>query len=265
MNVWLMIVVGLVFMSAGMSALWLLQRRTGDAGIVDAAWCMGVGLLSVFFTFASVDGKLTRRILIASLAMAWAVRLSGHVLWRVVKMPEDGRYQTFKQQWGAAAQWRLFRFYQFQAVGSVLFALPMLIAAQASSPLGVLDFLGIFVWIVAFIGEFVADRQLSRFRGNPNNQGKVCRDGLWKYSRHPNYFFEWLHWWTYVCLAITAPLGWLTVFGPMLMLYFIVRVTGIPPAEAQALKSRGDAYREYQRTTSAFVPWPPQLARAIEC
>jgi len=163
-----------------------------------------------------------------------------------------------KENWGAKAQTKMFWFYQLQAAGSLLFALPMLIASGSTQPLGIFDFLGIVIWITAIGGELIADRQLSRFRLDPHQRGAVCQRGLWRYSRHPNYFFEWLHWWAYVCLAVNAPWGWLTLFGPLLMLHFILNVTGIPPTEAQAMKSRGEAYRDYQRTTSAFFPWPPK-------
>ena len=120
------------------------------------------------------------------------------------------------------------------------------------------DFVAIAVWVIAIAGESIADRQLDNFRNNPSNKGQVCKDGLWYYSRHPNYFFEWLHWWTYVLFAITYPLGWLSILAPALMLFFILKVTGIPPTEKQALKSRGERYREYQRTTNAFFPWFPK-------
>lgn len=261
MNPWFMILIGWILMAVVMAVLWLLQRRTGDAGIVDVAWGMGVGLLSLFFVWGSSEGDLTRRVIIATLSLLWALRLSVYILWRVLTMAEDGRYQTLKKDWGAAAQVKLFWFYQFQAIGSLLFALPMLIAARGTSPLGLFDILGVSIWFLAMIGEFIADWQLARFRANPKNQGQVCQAGLWKYSRHPNYFFEWLHWWAYVGLAMSAPWGWVTLLGPLLMLHFILNVTGIPPTEAQALKSRGDAYREYQRTTSAFFPWPPKLEK----
>ncbi|QDT41863.1 3-oxo-5-alpha-steroid 4-dehydrogenase [Gimesia alba] len=258
MNPWLMVGLGWIVMAFVMALLWLLQRKTGDAGIVDVAWGMGVGLLTLFFVWGSLDGDLARRIVLAVLGLAWALRLSGYIFWRVLTMPEDGRYQTLKEKWGTAAQSRLFWFYQFQAIGSLLFALPMLIAAQGTAPLGAFDFLGMGIWIVAIVGELMADRQLARFRAKTENKGHVCQEGLWNYSRHPNYFFEWLHWWSYVGLAVAAPWGWLTILGPLLMLHFILNVTGIPPTEAQALKSRGDAYREYQRTTNAFFPWPPE-------
>jgi steroid 5-alpha reductase family enzyme len=253
-----MILIGGAGMSAVMGLLWLLQKRTGDAGIVDVAWGMGVGLLSLFFAWGSVEGDMTRRIIVAALALLWSLRLSGYILYRVLTMPEDGRYQTPKEKWGTAAQGKLFWFYQLQAVGSLLFALPMLLAARSTAPLGFLDYLGIAIWFAAISGELIADQQLSRFRSDPHQTGQVCQHGLWHYSRHPNYFFEWLHWWAYVCLAIQAPWGWLTILGPLLMLHFILNVTGIPPTEAQAIKSRGEAYREYQRTTSAFFPWPPK-------
>ena len=104
----------------------------------------------------------------------------------------------------------------------------------------------------------LADRRLAHFRGRPGNRGKTCREGWWHYSRHPNYFFEWLHWWSYMALAAGAPYGWVALLAPTAMFYLLFRVTGIPPTEAQALASRGDDYREYQRTTSVFFPWFPK-------
>lgn len=263
MNPWAMIFLGWVSMAVVMGLLWLLQRRTGDAGIVDVAWGMGVGLLALFFIWGSDEGDFARRVVLACLVVFWALRLSAYILWRVLTMEEDGRYQTLKHDWGSDAQTKLLGFYQLQAIGSLLFALPVLIAARGTSPLGFPDYLGISIWLIAIGGELIADGQLARFRSNPANQGKVCQDGFWKYSRHPNYFFEWLHWWAYVCLAISAPWGWLTILGPILMLHFILNVTGIPPTEAQALKSRGEAYQEYQQTTSAFFLWPPKTKQVI--
>jgi steroid 5-alpha reductase family enzyme len=120
-----------------------------------------------------------------------------------------------------------------------------------------LDSLGVLCWLVALAGESAADRQLARFKADPANRGRVCREGLWRYSRHPNYFFEWIHWWAYVFLAVGSPHWWLAPFGVVAMLVFLTLVSGIPRSEAQALKSRGAGYREYQRTTSAFLPWFP--------
>ncbi|MDX1946510.1 MAG: DUF1295 domain-containing protein [Pirellulaceae bacterium] len=258
MNPWVLFLSAWLAAAVLMLAIWLLQRATGNAGFVDVAWTLGVGTLAVFFAVVETEGDIARRWIVAVLAGAWALRLAGHILWRVLTTPEDGRYVALKKQWGPSAQWRLLLFYQYQALGCVLFAVPMWIAARNQAPLGWLDGLAVAIWLMAIGGEALADWQLSRFRLRTKERGKVCRDGLWRYSRHPNYFFEWLHWWCYVALAIAAPWGWVTLLGPLAMYYFITRVTGIPPTEAQAVQSRGAAYREYQRTTSPFFPWPPK-------
>jgi steroid 5-alpha reductase family enzyme len=241
-----------------MTILWLVQRRTKNAGIVDVAWSLGVGVLGVFFALLA-GGYGPRRFLVAALAAIWSLRLGLYILKRVTGETEDARYTSLREKWGEKTQVYLFVFFQVQAFWGVLFAIPMLLAARNAVPsLGVFDMLGALVWVVAVTGEAIADRQLARFRSDPSNRGQVCREGLWRYSRHPNYFFEWVHWWAYVLIGWQAPHGWLTLFGPALMLLFITRVTGIPPTEERALQSRGDAYREYQRTTSAFFPWPPK-------
>lgn len=258
MNLWLLLLVAWAAMTLVMSGLWFVQRVRGDAGIVDVAWGLGVGLLAALFAWQSSAGDVLRRQLVAGLALLWSLRLSGHILLRLVRLPEDGRYQALKDRWGPQAQRKLFAFFQVQALWSVLFAIPMLVAARNPVPAPTLfDLAGVAVWVIAVAGEAIADRQLSAFRLDPAHRGRVCRRGLWRYSRHPNYFFEWVHWWAWVLLAVGSPAWWVTWLGPALMIYFLFRVTGIPPTEAQALKSRGEAYRDYQRTTSAFFPWPP--------
>ncbi len=253
------LLIGLVITSTTMAVLWLVQRRSGNAGIVDAGWAASVGLLGVLFA-ATASGYLPRRVLAAGLIGVWSVRLTAYILRdRVIGHPEEGRYRTLRAQWGAAAQKRLFFFFQTQALAAVFFAVPVLIVAY--NPLArwtAWDALGGVIWCVSVVNTVLADRQLARFKRRPENRGKTCREGWWRYSRHPNYFFEWLHWWSYVALSVGAPYGWLSLAAPMVMLYFLLRVTGIPPTEAQALASRGDDYRQYQRTTSAFVPWFPK-------
>ncbi|MGH8164637.1 MAG: DUF1295 domain-containing protein, partial [Rhodanobacteraceae bacterium] len=115
---------------------------------------------------------------------------------------------------------------------------------------------------LSVFGETIADRQLARFRANPANDGKTCREGLWRYSRHPNYFFEWLHWFAYVALAIGSPLWWLALAGPVVMFVFLRFISGIPYTEAQALRTRGDDYRAYQHDTSMLFPWFPKHSTA---
>jgi len=239
-----------------MTGIFVIGRRIGNVGIVDAAWSLGVGTAAIVYALLP-DGDIVARGAVAVFAGAWSVRLGLHILFdRVLGKPEDGRYRDLMEGWGERAPRQLFLFFQYQAVFIVVFSLPFLpIALSQTPPSRVRLVIAAVIWLAAVLGEGVADRQLSRWRNTLANRGRTCRSGLWKYSRHPNYFFEWLHWWTYVVLGIMEPFGWLTLLGPMLMLFFLYRVTGIPYTEKQALKSRGDDYRRYQEEVSAFFPW----------
>jgi len=256
MNVWILILLAWAAMALLMGALWLVQLRSRNAGIVDVAWSFGTGLCGVGFALTA-SGLPMRRAIIAAMAGLWAIRLGGYLVMRMRGEPEDRRYRVLRDEWGDVFQRNMFIFFQIQAAWAVLFAIPMLLAARNDAALGWLDAAAALVFCTAVIGESVADRQLARFRKR-EGPGKVCRDGLWRYSRHPNYFFEWIHWWAYVLLGIAAPLGWLTLFGPALMLFFLLKVTGIPITERRLVESRGEAYRAYQRETSAIIPWPPK-------
>lgn len=256
-NPWILLALGWLLMAAIMAALWFYQKRTRNAGFVDVCWACGVGVLAVAFA-ALADGNPARRLLIAICAGAWGLRLGGYLLRRVRSEAEDGRYQALRRQWGERTQALMFGFFQVQAFWAVLFATPMLIAAANPTPLDWLDGVAVAIWAVALGGEALADRQLARFRARPDSRSRVCREGLWRYSRHPNYFFEWVHWWAYVAFALGGPWGWLTLVWPVLMLWFLLKVTGVPPTEENAIASRGDAYRAYQRTTNAFFPGPPR-------
>ncbi|MDZ7747605.1 MAG: DUF1295 domain-containing protein [Halofilum sp. (in: g-proteobacteria)] len=254
---WTLLGLGWLAMAVIMAALWAVQWRTRNAGIVDVCWALGVGILGVAFA-ALAAGDPARRALIGACAGLWGLRLGGYLLARVRAEAEDGRYQALRRRWGARTQPCMFAFFQVQALWAVLFAIPMLVAAGNPAPAGWADALGVAIWLVAVGGEVTADRQLARFRRDPANRGGVCSVGLWRYSRHPNYFFEWLHWWAYVAFGLAGPYGWITLMGPLLMLVFLLKVTGVPPTEARALESRGEAYRAYQRTTNRFFPGPPR-------
>jgi steroid 5-alpha reductase family enzyme len=242
-----------------LGALWLWQRSSRDAGIADVGWAFSVGLLVLWYAVAS-PGLAERRLLVATMTCLWSLRLALYILRdRVLSGDEDGRYQQLRASWGAKFQTRMFLFFQGQALLAVLFSLPPLVAMRSQRPdLGALDLAGILVWAAAITGESLADRQLARFRSDPANRGRTCRIGLWRYSRHPNYFFEWLHWWAYTLVAWGSDHFWLTVAAPFVMLVFVLFITGIPPTEARALESRGEDYRRYQRSTSAFFPWFPK-------
>lgn len=251
-----MIIGASIFFGAGlllMSVLWAIQLKTRNAATADVGWTLLVAA-GALGAGAVMDGDPARRLLVAALAGTWAGRL-GFFLLRdrgLNNQGEDGRYRALRDHWGPAAPRNFLFVYLGQAVIATLFVVPIA-AAMRGGPLDTLAIAGVVVWIVAVVGEALADAQLARFRADRENAGKVCQAGLWKYSRHPNYFFEWIHWWAYVLIGHFAAL---TFVGPAIMLLFLFRVTGIPYTEKQALRSRGDAYREYQRTTSVFVPWP---------
>lgn len=250
---------GGLFVVLVMFVLWLWQRQTKDASAVDAGWAGCLGLLAIYYA-AVAPGDPSRRVWIGFFAGFWAFRLAGYlVLNRVHGQSEDGRYKSLREKWGAGAQRNFFILYMAQALLCIVLSVPFLLVAFDPSPaLHSLEILGVALWFVALIGETAADRQLAAFRAVESHRGRTCRVGLWKYSRHPNYFFEWLIWCAYALMALPAPYGWVGLTSPVIMLFSILKVTGIPPTEKQALASRGDDYREYQQTTSAFVPWFPK-------
>jgi steroid 5-alpha reductase family enzyme len=242
-----------------MAVLWLVQRRTGDAGVVDVGWAAALGMAAVLLAVL-VDAPLERRLLVAGLAGAWSLRLALH-LWldRVRGRPEDGRYRRLRAEWGAAAPRNFLLFFQAQALLVAVLAVSYAVAlTNPRGGLGAPDAVGAGILLLSVAGETAADRTLAAHRADPANRGRTCRAGLWRWSRHPNYFFEWLHWWAWVPVAWGSPAAWVAAGPPLLVLLLVLKVTGIPPTEARALETRGDDYRDYQRTTSAFVPWFPR-------
>jgi steroid 5-alpha reductase family enzyme len=245
-----------------MAALWVVQVRIHDASHVDVAWAVLIACAAILYALLA-DGDLAHRVLAAALASIWGFRLAGYLyVNRIRGKEEDGRYQSLRAKWGSSADARFFVFFQMQALFVVFFSLPFaLIALDPSSGFGVVVWMGMAVWAIGNAGAIASDRQLARWRGNPENEGKTARSGLWSWSRHPNYFFEWVTWCGNALVATTAPLGWIAWSVPAALLFLLLRVTGIPATEAQARRSRSD-YAEYQRTTSSFVPLPPRRRAA---
>jgi steroid 5-alpha reductase family enzyme len=240
-----------------MSILWVIGMRMKNAAVVDVGWGLGFVFVVVVALF-TIERLALRNLLIAGLVSLWGARLAWHLLTDRIMggRPEEGRYVDIRARWKTNLPLKFFLFYQCQAILIIVLSLPMyLIALNPQPALSFIEWLGILVWFIGVTGESVADRQLKKFKDNPSNKGLTCQVGLWRYSRHPNYFFEWVIWVGYFVIALAAPYGWLAIISPAVMLYVLVRVTGIPLTEAQALRSRGEAYRKYQRTTSAFVPW----------
>lgn len=237
--------------------LWARQLKTKNANMVDGAWALSFGVCSLVWMF-ELWGQLPswRPLMVGGLLLLWSLRLGFFLLrsrvWGV--HPEDARYRRLREQlgWGAG---HFFVIYQMQVVLVLLLSLPIFVAMSSGSlEFRVWDALGVLLFIVSILGESVADRQLHGFKMDSSNRGKTCQVGLWRYSRHPNYFFEWVHWWAYVAFAVGSSYWWVSLVGPLVMIVFLLKLTGVAVSERQSLRSRPD-YADYQRTTSVFVPW----------
>ena len=251
---------GLGLSSILMIVVWLIAIRFRNAGFVDVAWALGFAPIALLYRIFG-DGEPLRQNLITFMVTVWSIRLGFH-LWSRVMLhhpEEDGRYRELRRAVAGHEHFFFFWFFQAQALLLATLSIPVLFSNfDTRVHLELSDFLGFGIWLFAICGESLADRQLAVFKADPDNHDKVCSTGLWHFSRHPNYFFEWLVWMAYCLFAFPAPWGWTSVLAPAVMLFFLLRVTGIPFAEQQSLRSRGGAYREYQRTTSSFVPWFPK-------
>ena len=245
-------------MSALMTTAWIVQRRTLNGGWVDVFWSFGTGICCAFaIPLASQDGALWRRALIAAVTVAWSFRLGGYIAWRVARGSEDPRYAALRRQWGADYDRRLLRFVLIQAPVSAVLAMAVLYAARQPDPaFGISDGVGLVIAFAAIVGEAMADRQMRRFKSNPANRGKVCDQGLWGWSRHPNYVFEAVLWLAFPIIGSNLSDGWslLSWLAPLLMGAILRYVSGVPPLEAAMLLSKGEAYRLYQQRVPAMLP-----------
>lgn len=248
--------------SSLMLAVWGLCTVLRNAGFVDAAWSFSFSILALLYLSLG-GGYFPRRLLLCAMIFFWSVRLGTHLLRRLCAHhpEEDVRYRALREKWASFRNLKFFLFFQAQALLAVLLAAPVLWVSLNPAPrILPLEWAALLLWLGALAGETLADSQLKEFRANPSNRGKVCRVGLWRYSRHPNYFFEWLVWIAYFLFALATPRGWIFAYAPALMFFFLYYVTGIPAAEEQSLKSKGEEYRKYQAATSAFIPWFPKTA-----
>lgn len=263
MNGFALVALGWLVLAVFFGFAWLWVGRRRNAGYVDVFWAYGIGFLALWFAVGVGDGSVERRVLVAACAVVWSLRLGTHILRRIFEEnSEDARYRELRAYWGRRAEINFFWFFQGQALADVLLAAPLLVLMVNPRPgPGVWDVAGAALIICAVLGERASDRQLSRWKADPGNRGKTCREGWWAYSRHPNYFFEWLHWLGYPVMGIsllgTPMAAWwaLTLVPAVVMLALLLRGTGIPHTEKQALRSRGEDYARYQREVSAFVPW----------
>jgi steroid 5-alpha reductase family enzyme len=250
-------------LSVLMAGAWMVQQRTGNSGWVDTIWTFSVGLVGAASALWPVMGAApnARQWLVAALVAIWSLRLGLHIAVRTAGITDDPRYAAFAKEWGVDSARKMFVFLQNQGFGSVPLVFSIFVAARfPSDALRAQDYLGVLILFAGIAGEALADAQLKRFRTDPANRGRVCDIGLWRWSRHPNYFFEWVGWLAYPAIALSPDYlwGWATLLAPAFMYWILVHVTGIPPLEAQMLRSRGERYRDYQSRTSMFFPLPPQ-------
>jgi steroid 5-alpha reductase family enzyme len=262
----LLIVAVTAALSLTMAGAWGVQRLSGNGGWVDVIWTFATGAAGVTYALAPEGGAPTGRAwLVANAALLWSLRLGLHLAARTAKH-EDARYAWFRKQWGADYPARLFGLLQIQAAAAALLGLALWLAARNPAPgPGAMDFAGIGVLLLSLIGEATADAQLAAFKSDPDNRGRVCDRGLWAWSRHPNYFFEWLVWLGFALIAIDPsggwPWGWPALIAPVFMLWLLTRKSGLPPLEDHMARSRPDAWADYKARTSAFFPLPPRTGR----
>jgi steroid 5-alpha reductase family enzyme len=254
-----------VALSVLMAGAWAVQQRTGNSGWVDTIWTFSLGLVGAGSALWPVGGAAAnaRQWLVAGLVAIWSLRLGSHIAARTAKISDDPRYAAFAKEWGVDSPRKMFIFLQNQGFGSIPLVFSIFVAARfPDHVLRLQDYLGALILFIGIAGESLADSQLKNFRENPANKGRVCDAGLWRWSRHPNYFFEWFGWLAYPVIAISTdyPWGWATLLAPLFMYWILVHVTGIPPLEQQMLRSRGERYRDYQARTSMFFPLPQKGA-----
>jgi steroid 5-alpha reductase family enzyme len=255
-----LLVTAWVGLSVVFGLFFVLARRINNYGVVDIVWSYAFTALAIFY--ASLGrGWLVRRTAIAGMATLWSLRLGTHLYRRVISHHpvEDGRYAQLRKEWAVNFVPKMAGFFQMQAASVVMLGVAFFVVCLNRDPfLHPLEIAGAVLWLLALVGEAIADAQLAAFKRNQGNKGRVCDVGLWRFSRHPNYFFEWLIWVSYLVFALASPWGWLAAIGPLSILHLLLRVTGIPLTEEQSVRSKGDAYRQYQKTTSAFLPWFPK-------
>ena len=241
-----------------MIALWLISLLLKDSSIVDIFWGTGFVITAWFYFFLTPDGFVARKWLIVILTTIWGLRLSIHILLRNWGHGEDYRYQQWRQEAGSNWWWRsFFKVFLLQGALMWIISAPLLAAQSNPNPARLiwLDYLGAILWGIGFFFEAVGDWQLARFRANPDNKGKLLNTGLWRYTRHPNYFGDAAQWWGFYLIAAAAG-GYWTIFSPIIMTLLLRRVSGVTMLE-KSLKESKPGYKEYVETTNTFIPWFP--------
>lgn len=245
-------------LAVSFALLWGVLGRAGRSSWADFAWAVAIGASAA--TFGGLGtGWVPRRVAVAALGLFWAARLATHLGKRLSHEGEDGRYLAMAAKLGTGYRTFMLGFFMMQAAAAWVFSLPFFVLAQGEAVgFTAWEIAGLALWLTALVGNGVADRQLAAWKADPAHRGVTCRQGLWAWSRHPNYFFEWLLWCAYPLMAVGTPaFPW--ACGVAAVMFVMVRfVSGVPYTEQQALRSRGDDYRRYQESVPAFFPQPPK-------
>ncbi|MCX6032165.1 MAG: DUF1295 domain-containing protein [Chloroflexi bacterium] len=252
--------VGLAAALGLLTTLWLVSLALRNSSIVDIFWGAGFVVLGWFYFLLAPQGLPARKLLIAVLVTVWGLRLSLYILSRNRGKGEDFRYVAMRQAAGASWWWQSYlKVFVLQGVLMWLISTPLLAAQFGATPgLTILDGLGLLVWAIGFFFEAAGDWQLARFKADPANKGQVMNRGVWRYTRHPNYFGDAAQWWGFFLIALAAG-GWMTIFSPILMTFLLVRVSGKALLEKNMVQRPG--YREYIESTRGFVPWLPRKTK----
>lgn len=227
---------------------------------MDIVWSLGLGAGSIFLFF-EIDTRSFSAWAALVLMLLWSTRMGTHLYFnRILSDKEDNRYKRLIEHSGTSWKWVFLLCFLLQIFFIFIFLFPIK-AAMNSSEVGFVGFqvFGFIIGCLALVGESLSDLQLNQFCSNPQNKQKVCKEGFWRYSRHPNYFFEWLFWFSFVGLALGSERFYIALIGPLVMYVFLRFITGVPFAEMSSLESRGDAYKQYQQETNVFFPWFPRL------
>lgn len=236
---------------------WWWQKRHQHADIVDVVWS-GMIVVNGLILFTLASGDWFHSSVVLLIPVAWYLRLFLHLVSRYDLSKEDGRYAYLRNYWKVNTQKKFFLFFIGQGLIISLFSFPAWVLANYQGAFGLWDIVALLIIVISYIGVWLSDRQLHHFKENPGNSNQVCDQGLWKYSRHPNYFFEWTHWFAYPLLLLGSELIWVIALFPFMMLLFLLKLTGIPFNEQQNLRSKGEAYRQYQKRTNKFFIGPPK-------
>jgi len=237
---------------------YFIGRATRNYSVVDATWSLAFAVQAVFFYLFS-SGNPERKALALIMLALWSLRLGFFLTRRIFRHHPhvDSRYVKLKEEYGENYHFRFFLFYMMQAISVSILTIPFVFLVQNPAPIKSIEWAGLILWAAALAGESLSDAQMNKFKSRPENKGKSCNIGLWKYSRHPNYFFEGLIWWGYYLVFLGSGLWW-GIYAPLIILHLLLNVTGVPPSEEQAMKNRGEDYRKYQQKTSKFIPWFPK-------